>query len=279
MVLIVSLTMLSKFCFFSFLLCINVFSNNAIANDQKKEIAVDVRPEVAEVRGDIENAKLIITDIIEKEPFINVTEEKLWRFKEEDKTDVDEEAFELLNAVIAFMAMLIEASLWLLIILIVYLLYRYREYWLNLIQGKTANSHTPDLPNTLFGLDIAPENLPENIELAAKELWQNKHYRDAISLLYRGALASLFKRYKFDLPVGATEHDCIRQLESNVKKQNDILTSNSVTAEDRVNRFKKLTQVWVNTAYAHKLPNDIVFENLCKNWNQYFSTDFMVVSK
>ncbi|VAW63320.1 hypothetical protein MNBD_GAMMA08-963 [hydrothermal vent metagenome] len=264
--------MSSKYCFFSFLLFINFFTNNVIANDQKKEVVVDARPEVVEARGDIENSKLIITEIIEKEPFVNVTEEKLWRFKEEDQAEVDVEGFELLNAIMAFMAMIIEASLWLLMVLIIYLLYRHREYWLNLIQGKAPRKSTPDLPNTLFGLDITPENLPDDIEFTAKALWRDKYYREAVSLLYRGSLASLFKLYDFDLPVGSTEHDCIRQLELNFKKQND-------TAEKRINKFKQLTSVWVDIAYGHKHPDDVVFDDLCENWNQYFSTDLAVISK
>jgi len=269
--------MVSKFYFFGFLLFINVSINNVMPSNLKKEVVVDARPEVAEARGDIENSKSMAAEIIEKEPFVNVTEEKLWRFKEEDE-EVDVQDSDILNALIAFMAMLIEASLWLLIVLVFYFLYRYREYWLNLIQGETAKKITPDLPNTLFGLDVAPENLPDDIEIAAKELWQKQQYREAISLLYRGSLASLFKLYEFDLPEGATEHDCIRQLESNYKKQNNTAASKLLAAEDRINKFKRLTNVWVNIAYAHKFPDDVVFNDLCENWNQNFTHKPVAIS-
>lgn len=249
--------------------------NSAFSTEIKDEEPVDIRPEVSQSRKDIGESKTLITEIMSNKPFVFIKEEKVWNFEKEDKDDPElNPDMAWLTGLVSFISMLIEAALWLVPVIVVFYLYRYRDYWLNLIQGKGFDKDNQEIPQTLFGLDIRQESLPEDIEKAANLLWQESHHREAVSLLYRGALASLFKKYRFDLPAGATEHDCIRQLELNSTRENTSFNKNTESdIYQRTDQFKKLTLVWMNVAYAHRLPDRNVFDEVCSNWNQYFSNN------
>jgi len=255
-------------------LFINSF-NNAYSDEAKDEEPIDKRPEVSQSRKDIDDSKIVISEIMSDKPFVFIKEEKIWNFETDQKQDPElNPDMAWLTGLVSFFTMLIEAVLWVVPLIVVFYLYKYRDYWLNLIQGNSLKKDSTDLPQTLFGLDIRHESLPENIEKAASLLWQESHHREAVSLLYRGALAALFKQYRFDLPAGATEHDCIRQLESSSAKVK--VSTNEKTQSDisqRTDQFKKLTDVWVSVAYAHRLPDKVVFDEVCNNWNHYFSED------
>lgn len=249
--------------------------NSAYSTEAKDEEPIDKRPGVSQSRNDINESKTVITEIMSNKPFVFITEEKVWNFEKEEKEDPElNPDMAWLTGLVSFITMLIEAALWLVPVIVVFYLYRYREYWLNLMQGKAFKNDNTDMPETLFGLDIRQESLPEDIEKAANLLWQESHHREAVSLLYRGALAALFKQYRFDLPAGATEHDCIRQLESSLARENVSINENTQSAlNQRTDQFKKLTHIWVSVAYAHRLPERDVFDEVCKNWNQCFSKD------
>ncbi|RDH84004.1 MAG: hypothetical protein DIZ80_07670 [endosymbiont of Galathealinum brachiosum] len=251
--------------------------NHALADEVDSTDKVDKRPAVFSERKEIEESKSIINDIISNEPFTDIKEEKIWSFEETEKQediDVDPDLGWLSDAV-RFISMIIEAALWLVPVLIIFYLYRYREYWLNLIQGNGLQKDEQVLPETLFGLDIRKESLPDDIEKVAQQLWQQNKYREAVSLLYRGSLSVLFKQYRFELPPGATEQDCIRQLQLNSRSgaEVEIHATDSAFVEERIERFTRLTNEWVSIAYAHRFPHDHVFSEICNDWNQYFSVN------
>jgi len=257
----------------------NLFFSQLMADE--KAFVADKRPQVSAERKEIEQSKGVIKNIKSTLPFVNVEEEKEWFFKyASDENPEDEDTADLepdiswLNAFVEFISMLIEAALWIVPVVIVFYLYRYREYWMNLIQRKELKPAESELPETLFGLDMRQESLPENIEAEASVLWQQKHYRQAISLLYRGALASLFKVYRFELPEGATEQDCIKLIGECMHGDMQKIMAQadySENIEQRFVRFKQLTGVWVATAYAHSLPDEQNFQKICHDWNRYFA--------
>jgi len=248
-------------------------SNVAYSEVTKDEVPVDKRPDVSESRKDIDESKTVISEIMSIEPFVFIKEEKVWNFEKEEKEEPElNPDMAWLTGLVSFITMLIEAALWLVPVIVVFYLYRYRDYWLNLIQGKAYEKDNTQIPETLFGLDIRQESLPDDIEKEAHLLWHESHHREAVSLLYRGALASLFKQYRFDLPAGATEHDCIRQLESSSVSVNGVNSESTQSViNQRTEQFKKLTDIWVSVAYAHRLPDSNVFDEVCSNWNHYFS--------
>lgn len=236
-------------------------------------------PEVAEARQDIQLSKSVIEDVKSKEPFINIQQKKIWDITDEDESeedfDEDNETDSLwLTDLIGVLAMVMEAALWIIPILLVLYIYRYREYCVNLLKGKGFKREQDIIPETLFGLDIRAQSLPDNIEQEASSLWQQKKYREAVSLLYRGSLASLFKQYQFELSPGATEQDCIRQIE--LSHQSEVATESQheqvheTRSLQRIAHFKRLTNVWIEVAYAHRVPAESAFVSVCNGWNQQF---------
>jgi len=253
-----------KFC----ILCVLI--KPAIADDSEIDKSVNTRPGLSHQRKDINESEGIIRDIISKQPFVNVQEETVWDFAEnnqqEDEPLDDQLDMNWLTGFVAFISMIIEAALWLAPLLAVFYLYRYREYWLRLIKGEPLRTEEILLPETLFGLDVKRDSLPDDIESAARQFWKNNQPREAVSLLYRGAIVVLFERYRFELPSGATEQDCIRYIENQHKADN----KNNDNAELRIERFKEITSTWIAVAYAHRLPDDEIFYEICEQWNKIF---------
>jgi len=251
----------------------------AMADENDKEKSLNKRPELYHERKDINESEYIINDIISKQPFVNVQEEIVWNFAEEDEQD-DEETqtppdLTWLTGFVAFISMIIEAALWITPLLAVFYLYRYRKYWLSLLRGESLKSEEILLPDTLFGLDIKRDSLPDDIENTARELWQNNKSREAVSLLYRGSIVRLFDRYRYDLPSGATEQDCIRYVEIQYK----TINQKNDNAARQIDRFRKITRIWIEIAYAHRLPGDDIFYELCDQWNQLFVIDMAMPYK
>ncbi len=237
-------------------------------------------PEVRDTRADIAKSKTVITDVKSREPFINIVQEETWVFDKDkdEKKDVEYNSnfYDSLKNMLAIIAMLVEVVFWIVPVAVIFLLYRYREYWLNLVQGKRSVESGQLLPETLFGLDIRQQSLPDNIEQAAQQLWlQNKH-RDAVGLLYRASLAMLFSQYKFELSVGATEQDCIRHLElitRQTEKEIHAEAEHERAFAARLSHFKQLTALWIRIAYAHQMPSEAGFRQVCDGWNQVFVID------
>jgi len=194
----------------------------------------NTRPSVSNEKHEVNSAKKMVKAIKSKPPFVNMEEEKQWYLNE------------------------IEAALWLLPLLAIFYLYLYREYWFNLMRDNETKPRKTPIPDTLFGLDITQETLPNDIEKTAR-------------LLYRGALFAMFKQHKFELPPGATEQDCVGQLILKLKQMplDEIVTPIHFN-ELQINQFQTLTDIWVSVAYAHRIPEDTVFNQLCLHWNQAF---------
>lgn len=238
---------------------------------------VALRPELSEQRKSIDESAEIIRQVKESRPFVNIEQEKVWNFQ--DKTEESEASSpDLLWIAELFrlFAIIIEAALWLLPLVIIFYLYKYREYWINLVQGNGFQAKDKVLPETLFGLDISQQSLPDDVPGQARKLWASGEYRSAVSLLYRGSLASIFRSYTFELPPGATEQDCLREVEqsSHLTLQNpDEASSQSVPPSLLIEHFRLLTDLWVELAYAHKLPNDDHFNTLCEQWSRVYSRE------
>ena len=132
----------------------------------------------------------------------------------------------------------------------------YRERWLNWMRGiKPPPKYQP--PAQLFGLDIRPESLPENIAEAAMEYWRAGDPRAALSLLYRGALSRLAARDGVALKASDTEGDCLR-------------AATRVLGASNSGYFARLTGAWQRVAYAGRAPQTEEGEALCRDFNTHF---------
>lgn len=158
------------------------------------------------------------------------------------------------------LAQLGQLALWVLVgVLIVALVYFFIK-WVPASAGRGKLPKGRSLPKSMFGLDITPESLPEDVGANAAELWRAGKYIEALSLLYRGALATLVHRDGINLRGSATEGDCIRVVNQHSQQLG------SMTKE----YFQALTRQWQYAAYAHRRPDDTQMQDLCVNWKQYF---------
>ncbi|MGE9267926.1 MAG: DUF4129 domain-containing protein [Verrucomicrobiales bacterium] len=105
---------------------------------------------------------------------------------------------------------------------------------------------------TIQGLNIAPESLPDDVLSAAKAAWDRGEHRLALSLLYRGAISDLASREILVLEESATEADCLRQ----VRREAGSLAA----------YFELLTRHWVGLAYGKRLPAEAEIEPLWRQW-------------
>jgi hypothetical protein len=111
--------------------------------------------------------------------------------------------------------------------------------------------------DTLFGLDIRPESLPEDVGAAAWRLWQAGEARAALALLYRGALANLVHAYGVALHAGSTEGDALRFAEDALPGPGSAF-------------FTELTLAWLRLAYRHEPPGAEAVQALCAGWGRHF---------
>jgi hypothetical protein len=109
----------------------------------------------------------------------------------------------------------------------------------------------------LFGLDIQPQSLPDDIPAAAWQLWQTGESRAALSLLYRGALAHWVTHGTARPGSDATEGDCLR-----------LFSASASPAAAAY--FSALTQAWQQVAYAGRPPAADSVQRLCENWAAHF---------
>jgi hypothetical protein len=89
-------------------------------------------------------------------------------------------------------------------------------------------------PAALFGMDLAPEKLPADVGAAAAALAREGRLREALGLLYRGALSELVHKRGVQLLVSHTEGEAVRLA--------------------RMPYFGLLVDAWLLCAYARRMP-------------------------
>ena len=119
---------------------------------------------------------------------------------------------------------------------------------------RDAAGHRP--PDALFGFNIAPESLPEDIAGAAAEMARTGQLREALSLLYRGALSSLVHNHQLQLGPGDTEGDCSRAVSRALPESADY--------------FVRLVGAWQAIAYAARTTDADGVQRLCEEWRPHF---------
>ncbi|GAA5163042.1 DUF4129 domain-containing protein [Viridibacterium curvum] len=121
-------------------------------------------------------------------------------------------------------------------------------------QGK-ARSFTPLAE--LAGFDIRPESLPDDVAAAARQLMQTGKPREALSLLFRGALSALAWRDHVPFAPGDTEGDCLDRVHQH--------------APACFSPLARLLSSWQTLAWAHRDLDAGTLEQLCREWPQHFS--------
>ncbi|MCH1510331.1 MAG: hypothetical protein L7T84_14070 [Akkermansiaceae bacterium] len=102
-------------------------------------------------------------------------------------------------------------------------------------------------------MNVTAESLPKRLVEVARELWNQGLQREALGLLYRGAISSLVTRQLVDIEEGDTEMDCLHRVLSTGEPANPQY-------------FEALTTAWMIQAYALSSPDDELMQRI---WNQW----------
>ena len=111
--------------------------------------------------------------------------------------------------------------------------------WLMRLLKQRAPRSAPIEPRVVSvnGLDIRPESLPDDIGAAALALLDAGREREALSLLYRGALSSAVHRHGVAIGASATEGEALRAV-------------NATLAPGGAAYFADLVGIWQRAVYA-----------------------------
>jgi hypothetical protein len=106
-------------------------------------------------------------------------------------------------------------------------------------------------PAALFGMDLAPETLPADVGAAAAALAREGRLREALGLLYRGALSELVHRRGVRLLASHTEGEAV--------------------ALAKLPYFAALVDAWRQCAYARRMPPAADVERLAGDYRSAFA--------
>ena len=159
-------------------------------------------------------------------------------------------------------ANIIEIFIWTVVVIaIIYLLIQLYKYRNNVMDFFTPSADNDDeIPTEIFGLDITPESIPQNLSDEVLKLWEQGEHIKALSLLYRGYLSKLVHDFEVDIRASFTENDCLGAAKQAIKHKNLI------------NLFRDITNLWLKLAYAHRTPADSAIVECCRNWRIIFES-------
>ncbi len=217
-----------------------------------------------------EQSKQTIEQVLEDPHFGQREEKTYWRYVGDSKSKPDDNESGWLSALLDFLGKVVggflqgiagfgEVILWgLVAIVVAYLLYQFsrNRNWMQGL-GRSSGHRKRVIPSQLFGLDMQPESLPDDIGQEALAMTRAGNLRAALSLLYRGTLIRLIADYQLDIPDSATEGECLALVRQHRQPQ-------------EANFFQALMQQWQLTAYAHTTPDATRVKTLCQEWNEVY---------
>jgi hypothetical protein len=113
--------------------------------------------------------------------------------------------------------------------------------------ARTTVSHVQDL-------DIRPASLPADVGSAALELLAAGRTREALSLLYRGALSRAVHNFSVVIGESYTEGEALRAV-------------NQRLDQTRAQYFSTLVGLWQRTVYAADIPTAEPVATLCREFS------------
>lgn len=202
------------------------------------------------------SAREEIREVLKAPEFQQYKEGKRWRYRDEPKAKDDRLDLSFLERIAAFLSEISQGLLWVLAGLAVIGLLLLVRRWIPALAEARAAPYRP--PDALFGLALAPESLPADVPGTAAALVEAGRLREALSLLYRGALSVLVHRDHVPLAEGHTEGDCVR-------------AAAKALPATGAEYFQRLVAAWSGAAYAGRFPYASRAQALCREWAPHFS--------
>jgi hypothetical protein len=211
----------------------------------------------APVAAQEKSAREEIREVLKAPEFQQYKEGKRWRYRDEPKPGKDDGLdLSFLERIAAFLSQISQGILWVLAGIAVIGLLLLLRRWIPALAEARAAPYRP--PDALFGLALAPESLPADVPGSAAALIDAGRLREALSLLYRGALSVLVHRDHVPLAEGHTEGDCVR-------------AAAKVLPATGAEYFQRLVAAWSGAAYSGRLPDAGWAAALCREWAPHFS--------
>lgn len=224
----------------------------------------------AAISHDRESAAGLIDEVLAGEDFGRERTVRKWRFRDWSETEEEDgypewliEFFEWWEINVDWSTDFSNAASWIKILLIAlfvgllfYLVRRYQGPLSRLI-GSRGEEAAPEI---LFGLDVTPQSLPDDVPGAVMSRWREGDHREALGLLYRASLSRLIDRHEIAFRSSHTEAECAALVGA---CGNDSLSD----------YFRRLTDVWRRLAYGHRVPAAETVQGLCAGWREELSDE------
>jgi hypothetical protein len=120
------------------------------------------------------------------------------------------------------------------------------------LRGSSSVNVVREKARVVMGMEVTAASLPDDLMSVARGLWSAGENLQAMSLLYRGALAWWIDRAGVDIVESDTEGDCLQRVKN--------------TARGEVGYFQDLTDLWMKAAYNMNVPLDGEWDELCRKW-------------
>ncbi|MDH5356442.1 MAG: hypothetical protein OEY09_18515 [Gammaproteobacteria bacterium] len=230
-------------------------------------------PTLAATDHNNESARELISEVLKGEDFGREETVEKWRFinwVEENQDRIPEwliDFIEWMEANFKFddatEETLQTTAFWLKVLLVVificllvYLFYRFRGPL-----KKLGSSRQPEAaPDIMFGLDVRPESLPDDVPVQVMNLWQAEQPREALGLLYRATLSRLIAQHALRFKSSHTESECAALVQA-------------YGIQSLSYYFFQLTRIWRRLAYGHELPQVNELKALCESWSKEMAHD------
>lgn len=206
--------------------------------------------------GDIKKAaQQVLADPV----FGQEVEEQAWRPRKKNKEKTKNAVPAWAESLIKFAELMAKGLRGLLYVLIalaiaalLVVLYRQRHRFM-IKPGAPVRA-----PDMLFGLDLRPDSLPNDIAAAALAEVDAGRLAAALSLLYRGALVALIEQHRIEFRDGDTENNCLHRVKGRIDAE-------------ATQYFAELLEAWKRTAYAETPPTAPIARDFCQRWPRHFS--------
>jgi hypothetical protein len=200
-------------------------------------------------------ARRIARELFADPVFGDTRERTRWRLRERERDDGEPPDLPWLESVVEAVARLIQFVGWLGIAAILIAIMVVIARWFARGERSRAPPRAP--PAELFGLAIAPDSLPADIEAAALAACRDGDARLALSLIYRGALSVLVHGRGIRIAAGAVEADVLRAARG-------VLTTGAAAW------FAQVLEQWIAVAWARQPPDLGRITTLAGDYNRQF---------
>ncbi len=205
-------------------------------------------PSNANARSARDRPGEVIERVLEHEDFEIHTRTEKRRIRENAREPGYADSFSFLAGLGQFLFWFLVATL---LTFLLVLIYRNRHFFGS---RESTSPEEKSQARTLLGMPITSESLPEDIVSAARQAWNENRKKEALSLLYRGALSWLVESAHSPIRESDTEIDCLAHARSNP------------AAQGCFRYIERLTGIWVELAYGHLEPDQDTMEQLLQRW-------------